>query len=130
MHPLFNTLLDATSHWLDGLSSALATPADGRVARRADPAVRTARQTLADACTPRHGAPMRVYSPPAPAAERNHISLARTRILEARARLNPTRRLPRMRSAPDDACRTVISGRLGDVCDLLDQLVAREAARR
>jgi hypothetical protein len=35
-----------------------------------------------------------------------------------------------MRSAPGDVCLTVISGRMSDVCELLDQMVAREAALR
>jgi hypothetical protein len=103
MHPLFSTLLQATSHWLDGLTSARLHPAEARC------------NTPAQAAAPRLplvNAPVRPCAP------------------DSRVRLGPTRRLARMRSAPDDVCLTVISGRMVDVCELLDQMVAREAALR
>ncbi|MFM2067961.1 MAG: hypothetical protein RLZZ584_2870 [Pseudomonadota bacterium] len=127
MHPLLNTLLDATTHWLDGLCTTLARSGGGRMARPG-PAGRGWQPALADVSGACIDSRMRSYVPPL-APERNRTSLARARILEARARLNPAHRRARMRSAPDDACRTVISGRMVEVCALLDLLVAREATR-
>jgi hypothetical protein len=60
--------------------------------------------------------------------DRQRVALARSRITEARARLNPVRPSARVVCAPHDNCRTVITGRMGDVCEMLDHLVAREAA--
>jgi hypothetical protein len=118
MPTLFNTLLLSSSTWLDRLADMVGPSLDN-----GPPACRRAQGSQTQAGPQAHD-----VSPALAADDRRHLVQVRNRITVARAQLNPVRRLARMRSAPGDACRTVISGRIGEVCDLLDQLVAREAA--
>jgi hypothetical protein len=117
MPTLLTSLLNVSSSWFGRLSCTVELPgatisATGYVPdkardERVDPHWATGHATLND---------------------RQRLALARSRITEARARLNPVRRSARVVCAPHDSCRTVITGRMGDVCEMLDHLVAREAA--
>jgi hypothetical protein len=118
MPTLLTSLLNVSSSWLGRLSNSVehagtSSSATGLAPdkqprdERVDPNWETMHAVLSD---------------------RQRLALARSRITEARARLNPVRRSARLVCAPHDGCRTVITGRMGDVCEMLDHLVAREAA--
>jgi hypothetical protein len=129
MPTLFNALLLSSSSWLDRLADMVGPSLDhgpivGRCAAGLVSAVSPA------AVKARPGAQAHTVAPVLTRDDRPQLAQVRLRITQARARLNPVRRLARVRSAPDDACRTVISGRMGEVCDLLDQLVARDLVAR
>ncbi len=119
MPTLLSSLLNVSSSWLGGLSFTVESPA---------PAAPCAGKTMDNAASGGTRVEPQWVPGTARSADRQRVALARTRITEARARLNPVRRTARVVYAPHDSCRTVITGRMGDVCDMLDHLVAREAA--
>jgi hypothetical protein len=127
MHPLLISLLDTTANWLDGVSHTLRQPA-----LRSRPG--TLLRSRPDGITP--STPLKALHNPVEAAQhsRRHalplLMTADCGCTGAGLRLGrpAQHRSPaRHRSAPHDVCLTVISGRMNEVCELLDQLVAREA---
>jgi hypothetical protein len=119
MPTLLTSLLNVSSSWLGRLSHAEPLPVPP-----------TPGTGYAVDLTPLHRGRVEPHwsTTQAPHNDRQRLVVARTRITEARARLNPVRRSARVSCARDDSCRTVITGRMGEVCEMLDQLVAREAA--
>jgi hypothetical protein len=117
MPSLLTTLLNASSSWWGGLSFNVDMPV-------------TPQPDVGGSSSPSRDDRIEPHWTADQALLENHqrLALARTRITEARAGLNPVRRSPRVVCAPHDNCRTVITGRMGEVCEVLDRLVAREAA--